>query len=117
MILIAVANGALREALLVPRAGEHRGPQLSSLLLIALFSIYFAVLFGVSPVTSTAEAFTVGLMWLALTLVFEFLLGRFVSRLSWQKMFAEYNLFAGRLWALVPLWVALAPSVFFRLQR
>ena len=117
MIPIAVANGALREAWLVPRTGEHRARQLSTLLLIAFFSIYFAVVFSVWPIASRTEAVNVGSMWLALTLVFEFVLGRFVSRLSWRKMLSEYNLVAGRLWALVPLWVAAAPYVFFRLQR
>ena len=52
---------------------------------------------------------------LALTLAFESLLGRFVSGLSWREMLAEYNLAAGRLWVLVPISVAAAPYVFFRL--
>ena len=56
-------------------------------------------------------------MWLALTFVFELALGRFVSGLSWSELFAEYNLAAGRLWALVPIWVAVAPYFFFRLWR
>ena len=42
MILIAVANGALREAWLVPRLGEHAARQVSTLLLIALFALYIA---------------------------------------------------------------------------
>ena len=117
MIPIAIANGALRDAWLVARAGEHRARQLSTLLLIALFSAYFAVVFEIWPISSTAEAVSVGSMWLALTLVFEFLLGRFVSNLSWRRMLSEYDILAGRLWALVPLWVAVAPCVFFRLQR
>jgi hypothetical protein len=39
MILIAVANGALREAWLVPRLGEHAARQVSTLLLVALLAI------------------------------------------------------------------------------
>jgi len=62
-------------------------------------------------------ALAVGGLWLVLTLLFELALGRFVSGLSWQEMIAEYDLFAGRLWALVPVWVAAAPYVFFRLWR
>jgi hypothetical protein len=41
-------------------------------------------------------------------------MGRFVSHLSWRRMLEEYNVLAGRLWALVPLWVALAPYIFYR---
>ena len=51
-----------------------------------------------------------------LTLAFEFLLGRFVSGLSWGQTLAEYDIASGRLWVLVPLWMALAPYVFFRLR-
>ncbi len=116
MVLIAVANGALREVLLVPRLGEHHGRQLSTLLLIALFAVYIAVVARLWPIDSARQALAIGAAWLVLTLAFEFLLGRFVSGLSWRQMLAEYDLAAGRLWALVPLWVATAPYVFYRLQ-
>ena len=117
MIPIAIANGALREAWLLPRLGERQARQASTLLLIALFSLYFALVFRSWPIDSSRVAMRVGVMWLGLTLAFEFLLGRFVSHLSWRDLLNEYNLVAGRLWALVPLWVAMAPYVFFRLQQ
>lgn len=117
MILIAVANGALREAWLVPRFGEHAARQLSTLLLVALLAIYVGTVTRTWPILSGRQAIAVGALWLALTLAFEFALGRFVSGLSWREMIAEYDLAAGRLWALVPLWVAVAPYVFFRVWR
>jgi len=117
MILIAEANGALREAWLVPRFGEHAARQLSTLLLVALLAIYVGTVTRTWPILSGRQAIAVGALWLALTLAFEFALGRFVSGLSWREMIAEYDLTAGRLWALVPLWVAVAPYVFFRVWR
>jgi hypothetical protein len=57
MIPIAVANGALREAWLVPRADEHRARQLSTLLLIALFSIHFAIVFEIRPIWVAAAPY------------------------------------------------------------
>ena len=51
-----------------------------------------------------------------LTLVSEFSLGYFVSE-AWRDMLSEYNIFAGKLWLLVPLWVAVAPYLFYRIQR
>jgi hypothetical protein len=114
MVLIAVGNGALRESWLTPRLGERRGRQLSTILLLALFAIYFAVVFRAWPLASAAQAIEVGMVWLVLTLAFEFGIGRFVSHLSWRRMLDEYDVLAGRLWALVPLWVALAPYVFYR---
>jgi hypothetical protein len=117
MILIAVANGALREAWLVPRLGEHAARQVSTLLLIALFAVYIAFVTRAWPTATAGQALAIGALWLVLTLAFEFMLGRFVSGLSWREMLAEYNLAAGRLWALVPIWVAVAPYLFYRLWR
>lgn len=115
MLLIAVANGALREALLMPWLGEHVARQVSTVLLVGLFAIYIGAVTRIWPLASASEASAVGALWLVLTLAFEFLLGRFVSGLSWPQMLAEYNLAAGRLWALVPFWVAVAPYIFYRL--
>ena len=116
LIVIAVANGALREAWLTPRLGEQHGRQVSTLLLLAFFAIYFAIVTRLWPIASARQAVAVGVAWLVLTLAFEFLLGRFVSGLSWGQMLAEYDIASGRLWVLVPLWMALAPYVFFRLR-
>ena len=114
MVLIAIANGALREAWLTPRFGEWRGRQLSTILLLLLFSGYFAIAFSFWPLASAGQAMALGTAWLVLTLAFEFGLGRFVSHRSWRQLLAEYDLLGGRLWVLVPVWVALAPYVFFR---
>lgn len=117
MVVIAVANGALRELWLVPRFGEHVARQASTLILIGLFAVYIALVSRAWPMSSGGQAVAVGAAWLALTLAFEFLLGYLVSGLSWTQMLAEYNLAAGRLWALVPIWIAAAPYLFFQLWR
>lgn len=115
MILIAVANGALRQAWLLPRLGARRAGQVSTLLLIALFAGYIWIVVHMWPIGSAGQALAIGLAWLVLTVGFEFALGRWGSRLSWEEMLAEYNLAQGRLWALVPLWVSVAPLVYYRL--
>jgi hypothetical protein len=38
-----------------------------------------------------------------------------VAHHSWQRLFHDYNLLAGRVWVLIPLWVAVAPYLLFRL--
>jgi hypothetical protein len=114
MVAIAVANGAVREGGLRHWLGEGPARQVSTLMLLGFFALYMAAVFRLWPLDSPAQALGVGAMWLVLTLAFEFTLGRLVSQLSWPELLAEYNLFAGRLWVLVPLWVAVAPYVFFR---
>ena len=114
MIAIAVANGTFRQAVLLPRLGDAHARQVSTLMLVALFALYIGWALRRWPLRSRAHAVKVGLLWLALTLAFEFGLGRFVSGLSWQEMLSEYDFSAGRLWGLVPIWVAVAPLVFHR---
>ena len=109
MVFIAVANGALREAWALPR-------QVSTILLIVLLALYMAFVFRRWPLRSARQAAAIGAMWRALTLAFEFGLGWFTG-LSWPQMLAEYDLAAGRLWALVPAWVAVAPYVYYRITR
>jgi len=56
------------------------------------------------------------LFWLVLTLLFEFGFGRYRGN-SWEKLFTDYNLLKGRLWILIPLWLAIAPYLFFKLRN
>jgi hypothetical protein len=114
MVAIAVANGAVREGGLRHWLGDAAARQVSTLLLLGFFASYMAAIFRLWPLDSSGPALGVGAMWLVLTLAFEFTLGRLVSRLSWSQLLAEYNLYSGRLWVLVPVWVAVAPYVFFR---
>jgi len=115
MVGIALANGVFREAWLLPRLGEHQGRQASTFMLVVLLAVYIAVVMKLWPARSSRHAIAIGALWLVLTLAFEFALGRWVSDLSWGEMLAEYDLASGRLWALVPLWITVAPFVFCRL--
>jgi hypothetical protein len=117
MVLIAVSNGAFRQRWLLARLGEHSAREVSTVILIALFALYIGAVMRVWPVQSGRQAALVGAAWLVLTLAFEFALGRFVSGLSWKEMLAEYDVASGKLWVLVPVWVAIAPYVFYRLWR
>ena len=63
------------------------------------------------PPASARQALLIGLFWLALTLLFEFGFGRYRGN-SWEKLLADYNLLEGRLWLLIPAWVAMAPWIF-----
>ena len=55
MTLIAVANGALREAALVPPLGDHAARQVSTLILVALFAVYIGYITRRWPIGSAAR--------------------------------------------------------------
>jgi len=117
MVAIAVVNGAVREAWYGKRVPEVQAHQISTAAGVVLFGAYIWVIIRLWPPESLEEAVRVGLVWLALTVAFEFLFGHYVAHHSWRRLFRDYNVFAGRVWLLVLIWVAIAPYVFLRLQR
>ena len=117
MVAIAIANGALRESWYGQHLSELTAHQISTLTAVVLFGAYiwFVVQFW-SP-TSKAQAIAVGLLWLVMTIAFEFLFGHFVAGHTWERLLHDYNLLAGRVWPLVLVWVAVAPYLYFRMSK
>ncbi len=108
---IGVANGVIRQATYAKRLGEIPAHQVSVATAITAFALYYAWLERRWPIRDRAEALQIGGCWLALTVAFEFTFGRRVAKLSWQELFADYDLTAGRTWPLVLAWLALGPEI------
>lgn len=67
---------------------------------------------------NAAAMWATGLYWMVATVAFEFLFGRYVAGNSWERLLADYDLTAGRVWVLVPLTLLLAPRLaLWRLRR
>jgi hypothetical protein len=115
MLLIAILNGWLRESWYGRHFGDLRAHQISTLTGIVLFGIYIWTVSRIWPLESARQAIAVGLIWLAMTVCFEFLFGHFVARHSWNRLLRDYNIVAGRLWGLLILWITFAPYIFYRL--
>lgn len=122
LCLVAVANGTVRQFLLVPAVGPYAGHVISSvtlsllILLVAWLSIRW-----IGPAT-VQQAWLVGVLWLVATVAFEFLAGHFVFRSPWPKLLADYDVRHGRVWVIVlvatllaPRWAAGAREVIHRL--
>lgn len=114
MVFIAIANGAVRQFWYGRYLGELPAHQLSTLTGLILFGIYIFCIMRLFPPVTGNQAVSVGLLWLGLTVAFEFLFGHYVAGHAWSHLFQDYNLFAGRLWLLVLLWLTLAPYLFYR---
>jgi len=56
-------------------------------------------------------------MWTAMTVCFEFGFFHFVAGVPWEKLLADYNLFAGRLWVLVLLTTLGGPAMIGVIQE
>ncbi len=117
MVVIAIVNGIARQSLYGPYMTELLAHQVSSVTATALFAVYMWVLFHLWPPASSLQALHIGLMWLAMTVAFEFLFGHYVAGHEWSRLLQDYNLLAGRLWVLLLAWTALGPYLIYRVQH
>ena len=116
MVFIAVINGMGRDMVYRDIVGELTAHQISTVTGILLFGIYIWYLERRWKLASLRQAALVGAIWLALTLAFEFLFFHYAAGRPWSVLLHDYNICAGRIWVLVPLFILAAPGVIFRIQ-
>lgn len=116
LVAIGILNGVLRQAVYGKYIGELTAHQISTLTGIILMGLYIWWLTGVWKIESPGQAIAIGLIWLVMTVVFEFLFGHYVIGHSWKKLFHDYNILEGRVWVLVLAWITVAPIVFYKIR-
>jgi hypothetical protein len=75
---------------------ELRAHQVSTVTGVLLFGVYIWVLIRLWRPESVEQAIAIGLVWLGMTVAFEFLFGRYVAKRSWRDLLHDYNFLAGR---------------------
>lgn len=113
MLLLAILNGAARDLGYKKLVGELTAHQLSTLSLLLLFAVYIGFVMRYFPPPTVTSTWYVGLLWLVLTLGFEFGFGLYRGT-TWAKLLADYNLVQGRVWVLIPIWVTIAPYILYK---
>ena len=116
MLLLAVINGAARDLWYKKLIGELSGHQVSTFTLIILFGLYVFFITKKLPPASATQSIYIGMLWLLLTLGFEFGFGLYRGS-SWTQLLGDYNILKGRIWVLIPIWVSIAPYVFYKMIK
>ncbi len=117
LVVIAIINGTFREILYSQYMDGLSAHQLSTVIGIIAFGIYIWILSKIWPIKSSRQAISIGIAWLVMTILFEFVFGHYVMGNSWNKLFADYNIIHGRVWIVVLIWTAIAPYIFFRFKK
>ena len=108
-LVVAIACGIIRERFLVPGLGPLGGRALGTLMAgLIIFGLIYAYV-GKLKGTTRVSLVKLGLFWTIATIGFEFLFGHYVMGLSWDSLWADYNVFQGRLWPLVLIVTLLGP--------
>lgn len=116
LVILAIANGILRDKVLTPALGSpialpFSGMTLSLfILLVAWFSLPW---YGALP---SSRYWLIGLLWLLMTILFEFGFGYFVAHKSWAEMLQAYNVVKGNLWVMVLAATFVSPWLAARLR-
>jgi len=109
ILLLAILNGALREAVLIPAFGAFAGLIASGVLLsLLVFAVAFAAAPWYGPLPSS-QWWLIGALWLLLTVAFEFGFGRLVQHKPWPELLDAYTFRGGNIWPLVLVVVFVSP--------
>jgi hypothetical protein len=116
MVFLAIINGTARDLWYKKHLDALTAHQVSTLSLMAILGIYSFLVLKKYPPQSGTESLLIGLLWMVLTLGFEFGFGLYRGN-TWTQLLEAYNITKGQLWVLIPIWIALAPYLFFKLQQ
>jgi hypothetical protein len=112
MPVAAIANGAFRDLLLAPLLGARAAEIVSALVLLAfIYVVTAAFLSWTGSGRRPKDLWALGLLWMVLTIAFEFAFFGLLMEVPLSRLVAAYNVFNGELWPLVVAGVLLAPPV------
>ena len=117
LLAVAIGNGAFRESVLLPKLGLGLARAVSTVMLSTLIAgLGWASTPWIGPAT-LQDAWIIGVLWVTLTLAFEFLGGHFLFGKPWRELLADYNLLAGRTWVMVLIVTLMTPAIAFTVRR
>lgn len=116
LMCIGIFNGVIREATYGRLVGDLAAHQISTATGVILIGVYVWILSRCWVLPSAGQAVAVGLIWLIITVIFEFFFGHYVMKNPWSRLLYDYNILEGRVWIIILIWTAIAPYAFFRLK-
>ena len=112
LLVLMVMNGIIREATYGQSMGEGTAHVLSTVIAIVMLMIVIVSWMSLSSLErTTMDMLLVGILWLALTVVFEFSFGHYVAGHSWEHLINDYDLTKGRVWSLFLISIVLMPPL------
>lgn len=112
----AIINGVARDKLIAPLIGERLALPLSGLTLSILIFCVTLIFVPFLDMVTSRGFWLVGILWVLMTLVFEFLLGHYVMGESWEKIVEVFYVHRGNLYLLVLMAAVLSPYLAAKLR-
>ncbi len=115
--LLAIFNGIFRENILATYLGQHMALPVSGLI---LSMIIFTVTYLSFPLLGKHHAltyFVIGLQWVVMTLLFEFIFGHYVMGKSWSDILEVFHIMRGNLFIIVLAVSLISPLLMAKVKR
>jgi hypothetical protein len=118
LVIIAAesVNGTLRTLYLAPVIGDFPARRVGVFVAIA---VIFAITLAFSRwmgARTRAQLLGIGVLWVVLTVIFEFALGRGVLHYEWSRLLSDYDLSQGGLMLFGLLALAFTPLLAARVR-
>lgn len=112
----AILNGGFREYILIKYMNTASATAISGILLSILILLITWLLLSRLVTLNRKESYITGIIWMVLTIIFEFTSG-IGTGIPIEELIAAYNPLSGNLWVLVILTTMFAPYIYFRIQQ
>lgn len=117
LVILALVNATIREKVYGPFMTPLLSHQISTFIMIIIIFLFTYIFLGILHLQATSRQYlSLGMLWLVLTILFEFIFGHYVMGHSWDKLLADYNLLQGRIWVLVLIATALMPWIVSKIR-
>jgi hypothetical protein len=111
-LFIALAetlNGIFRVRILYKKIGINRAKIVSFLIGITIIiSLNFILVPWISPQTKS-DAFFIGFVWMCLMIAYDLYVGKVLFKLSWKKIFEDFNILKGNFLAVGMILIFVLP--------
>jgi hypothetical protein len=111
LAISAIVVATFRVKVLLPPFGEQTAHQLGTVLYLIVQFIIIYIFIKRMRTKETKTLLAIGIFWVVVTIIFEFVFGHYVMGHPWHKLFADYNISNGRLWVLVLINNVTAPLI------
>ena len=115
LAVLISASGFVGTLVVAPRVGEYPAHVYKTIVAIALVLLASHLYVRLTSRHGWSRAaWRAGLVWLTATVAFEFLAGHYLFGNPWEKLFADYLIWQGRLWVLLLIALLLGPPFMAR---
>jgi hypothetical protein len=116
-MVVESVHGTLRTIFLAPAIGDAPARQVGVLTGATLILLVTLATIRWMGLTRTGQLLGIGALWVALTVLFEIALGRFILHLEWGRIASDYDLSSGGLMSPGLICMLLTPWAAARIRN